>query len=101
MTAENVEVIRRLFRAVEARDIELMYDIYARDVIVREAPSLPYGGATPGSSSTVEATSKRGITYRPTKIGSWTPNSSTPATACSCAGASAPTAWTARAWTYR
>jgi hypothetical protein len=26
MTAENVEVIRRLFHAVEARDIEPMYE---------------------------------------------------------------------------
>ena len=44
MTTENVEVIRRLFRAVEARDIEPMYEIYSPEVVVREAPSLPYGG---------------------------------------------------------
>jgi ketosteroid isomerase-like protein len=44
MTADNVDVIRRLFRAVEERDIELMFDIYDPEVVVREAPSLPYGG---------------------------------------------------------
>ena len=54
MTAENVEVVRRLFRAVEARDIELMYEIYARDVIVREAPSLPYGGEYRGHAGILE-----------------------------------------------
>jgi uncharacterized protein len=54
MTAENVEVIRRLFRAVEARDIEAMYEIYAPDVIVREAPSLPYGGEHRGHVGILE-----------------------------------------------
>jgi uncharacterized protein len=44
MTAENVEVLRRLFQAVEDRDIEPMYEIYAPDVVVQEALSLPYGG---------------------------------------------------------
>lgn len=48
MTTENVKVIRRLFRAVEARDIEPMYEIYSREVVVREAPSLPYGGEYAG-----------------------------------------------------
>ncbi len=32
MTAENVDVLRRLFQAVEDRDIEPMYEIYAPDV---------------------------------------------------------------------
>jgi ketosteroid isomerase-like protein len=41
MTTDNVEVVRRLFRAVEERDIEPMYDIYAPDVVVQEASSLP------------------------------------------------------------
>lgn len=44
MTASNVDVVRRLFQAVKERDIEPMYEIYDPDVIVREAPSLPYGG---------------------------------------------------------
>jgi ketosteroid isomerase-like protein len=40
----NVDIVRRLFDAVEARDIAPMYEIYDEQVIVREAPSLPYGG---------------------------------------------------------
>jgi len=44
MATDNVDVVRRLFQAVEARDIEPMYELYDGDVIVREAPSLPYGG---------------------------------------------------------
>lgn len=48
MTADNVEVVRRLFRAVEERDIEPMYEIYASDVVIREADSLPYGGEYQG-----------------------------------------------------
>lgn len=54
MTTENVEVIRRLFRAVEARDIEPMYDIYSPEVVVREAPSLPYGGEYAGHAGILE-----------------------------------------------
>jgi ketosteroid isomerase-like protein len=41
---ENVDIVRRLFQAVEDRDIEPMYEIYAPDVVIREAASLPYGG---------------------------------------------------------
>jgi len=51
---ENVEVIRRLFRAVEARDIEPMYEIYSPEVVIREAPSLPYGGDYRGHGGILE-----------------------------------------------
>jgi uncharacterized protein len=54
VTTKNVEVIRRLFRAVEARDIEPMYQIYSTDVVVREAPSLPYGGEYAGHAGILE-----------------------------------------------
>jgi ketosteroid isomerase-like protein len=54
MTAENVDVIRRLFHAVEARDIEPMYEIYSPDVVIREAPSLPYGGEYAGHAGMLE-----------------------------------------------
>lgn len=104
MTTENVEVIRRLFHAVEARDIEPMYEIYSPEVVIREAASLPYGattGATPGSSSTAWATSRRGITSRTTTIDGWTPSSPMPGNASSCAGANGHTAATAHGWIYR
>ena len=54
MTTENVEVLRRLFRAVEDRDIEPMYEIYAPDVVVTEAVSLPYGGEHRGHDGILE-----------------------------------------------
>jgi ketosteroid isomerase-like protein len=54
MTAENVEVLRRLFQAVEDRDIEPMYEIYAPDVVVQEALSLPYGGEHRGHDGVLE-----------------------------------------------
>jgi ketosteroid isomerase-like protein len=37
-------VVRRLFEAVEAREVEPMYGLYASDVVIYEAPSLPWGG---------------------------------------------------------
>ena len=44
MSAENVEVVRRLFRAVEERDLEGVLDAYDPEIVIHEADSLPYGG---------------------------------------------------------
>jgi uncharacterized protein len=44
----NVDVVRRLFEAVEQRDIERMLECYAEDVEINEARSLPYGGVYRG-----------------------------------------------------
>ena len=39
------EVVARIFRAVEQNDAEAYFDrTYHRDVVIHEAPSLPYGG---------------------------------------------------------
>jgi ketosteroid isomerase-like protein len=54
MTTENVEVIRRLFQAVEERDIQPMLEIYSPEVVVREAASLPYGGEYRGHRGILE-----------------------------------------------
>jgi uncharacterized protein len=51
---DNVETVKRLFRAVEQRDVEPMYEIYDREVEVNEAPSLPYGGKFRGHEGMVE-----------------------------------------------
>jgi ketosteroid isomerase-like protein len=44
----DAEVVRRLFAAAEERDRLAVQDAYATDVVIREAPSLPYGGAYHG-----------------------------------------------------
>jgi ketosteroid isomerase-like protein len=54
MTTDNLDVIRRLFRAVEERDVEPMFDIYDPTVVVREARSLPYGGEYHGHDGVVQ-----------------------------------------------
>jgi len=65
MATDNVDVVRRLFQAVEARDIEPMYELYDGDVIVREAPSLPYGGEYRGHDGILQ----HGIGY----VQAWDP----------------------------
>ena len=40
--------VRRLFAAAEERDRLAVQDAYATDVVIREAPSLPYGGVYHG-----------------------------------------------------
>ena len=53
MTASDVDVVRRLFRAVEERDLEAMLACYADDVEIHEAESLPYGGVYRGREGAV------------------------------------------------
>lgn len=40
----NVDAVRRLFAAVEQRDLPAMLECYDEDVEIHEAASLPYGG---------------------------------------------------------
>lgn len=44
MNPRNLETVRRLFEAVESRDPETLVACYDKDVVIREADSLPYGG---------------------------------------------------------
>jgi ketosteroid isomerase-like protein len=44
----NIEVLQRLFRAVEERDLPTLLDCYDADVEINESPSLPYGGVYRG-----------------------------------------------------
>jgi uncharacterized protein len=47
VVAEPVDVVRRLFAAVEAREPYVL-ECYAEDVEIHEAESLPYGGTYRG-----------------------------------------------------
>jgi ketosteroid isomerase-like protein len=44
MSKENVEIVRRLFEAVEKRDAAGVFGAYDENIVIREATSLPYGG---------------------------------------------------------
>jgi ketosteroid isomerase-like protein len=63
--SENVEIVRRLFRAVEEREVEPMFEIYDPEVVIREARSLPYGGEHHGHEGMVN----HGLGY----VGTWGP----------------------------
>jgi ketosteroid isomerase-like protein len=47
--SDDVEVVRRLFTAVEDRDLDRVLDCYSDDVEIREAEVLPYGGVYHGT----------------------------------------------------
>lgn len=53
MPAPNSEIVRALFDAVAARDLDPMYEIYDAAVVIREASSLPYGGEYRGHDGIV------------------------------------------------
>lgn len=44
MSQQNIENVRRLFQAVEERDIAGVLAAYAPEIVIRDAESLPYGG---------------------------------------------------------
>ena len=46
--SDDVDVVRRLFDAVEARDLDRVLDCYCDDVEIAEAEVLPYGGVWRG-----------------------------------------------------
>lgn len=48
MSQANVEIIRRLFKAVEERDVTSYLAAYDTEVVIRDAESLPYGGVYHG-----------------------------------------------------
>jgi uncharacterized protein len=55
---ENLETVRRLFKAVEERDPELalagVLAAYHPEIVIREAESLPYGGEYRGIEGATE-----------------------------------------------
>lgn len=46
--SRRVDVVRRLFAAVEARDLGAVLDCYGDRIEIHEMPSLPYGGVYRG-----------------------------------------------------
>ena len=44
MSEETIEAVRRLFSAVEERDLAGVLAAYDENIVIREAESLPYGG---------------------------------------------------------
>jgi uncharacterized protein len=44
MSQENIETTRRLFKAVEERDVAGVLAAYDPEIVIRDAESLPYGG---------------------------------------------------------
>lgn len=54
MSKENVEAVKRLFEAVERRDREGVFGAYDKNIVIREAASLPYGGEYHGFQGALE-----------------------------------------------
>ncbi len=48
MSHENIETTRRLFKAVEERDVAGVLAAYDPEIVIRDAASLPYGGVHHG-----------------------------------------------------
>ena len=49
-TSENVQVMLEIFSAIERRDPQRVFALCQPDVEFLWPPSLPYGGASPGSA---------------------------------------------------
>jgi uncharacterized protein len=51
--SDNVDVVRRIFRAVEERDLQALLDCYDENIEIHEAESLPYGGVHRGHDGAI------------------------------------------------
>lgn len=54
MSKENIEVVKKLFEAVEQRDRAGVFAVYDENIVIREAASLPYGGEYHGLEGALE-----------------------------------------------
>lgn len=54
MSKENVEIIKKLFEAVERRDAAGVLGVYDENIVIREARSLPYGGEFHGAEGALK-----------------------------------------------
>lgn len=52
--AVDLAVVGRMFQAVEGRDAETLLSLYAEDIVITEASSLPYGGIYHGHEGAIE-----------------------------------------------
>lgn len=52
--AADLRAVRRMFDAVERRDAETLLSVYAKDVVITEASSLPYGGVYHGHHGAID-----------------------------------------------
>jgi ketosteroid isomerase-like protein len=66
----TVDLLLRVFRAVEQRDVEDLFSLYHPDVEFHDAPSLPYGGRVRGKDQLRELLERApGETW----LGTWGP----------------------------
>ncbi len=54
MSQQHVEVVQRLFEAVRRRDRAALLEAYHPEVVIHEAPSLPYGGDYRGHQGAID-----------------------------------------------
>jgi ketosteroid isomerase-like protein len=64
MSQENVEVVRRLFKAVEDRDLAGVLAAYDPEIVIREPESLPYGGVYQGHAGGKQHAGGYTLTWR-------------------------------------
>lgn len=67
MSHENVEATRRLFRAVEERDVAGVLAAYDPEIVIRDAVSLPYGGIYHGLEGAKQHIEGAAQTWNPLK----------------------------------
>lgn len=66
----NADVVLAVFRAIEERDAEALFELLHDDVELHDAPSLPYGGSSLGKAEMREKLDRAPET---TWIGTWGP----------------------------
>jgi len=54
MSVRNVELVRKLFKAVEERNLTALLSVYDSNIVIHEATFLPYGGTYFGRRAAIQ-----------------------------------------------
>lgn len=68
MSQENLENTRRLFKAVEERDVVGVLAAYDPEIVIRDATSLPYGGVYKGLEEAKQHIEGAAYTWNPFQL---------------------------------
>lgn len=73
MSQQNVETVKRLFTAVFGRDQAALQEVYHPEIVIHEAPSMPYGGDYHGHKGALQHVNGYYQTWDALRPAAWRP----------------------------
>jgi ketosteroid isomerase-like protein len=74
MSQQNVEAVKRLFAAVVGRNQAALQEAYHPEIVIHEAPSMPYGGDYHGHEGALQHVKGYYQTWDALRPAAWQPH---------------------------